>query len=117
MSHARDLTLAIDVGTGSARAALVDATGRILAIVAREYEQIVPAFGWSEQRPADWWASVVASIWDVLRQVDGATARVSAIAACGQMHGTVLIDQVRAADPRNRAAVERQTDSLARLGV
>jgi len=93
MSHARDLTLAIDVGTGSARAALVDATGRILAIVAREYEQIVPAFGWSEQRPADWWASVVASIWDVLRLVDGATVRVSAIAACGQMHGTVLIDQ------------------------
>ena len=93
MSHARDLTLAIDVGTGSARAALVDATGRILAIAAREYEQIVPAFGWSEQRPADWWAGVVASIWDVLGQVDGATARVSAIAACGQMHGTVLIDQ------------------------
>ena len=30
MSYARDLTLAIDVGTGSARAALVDATGRIL---------------------------------------------------------------------------------------
>ena len=52
----RDLALSIDVGTGSARAALVDGGGRILAIAAREHEQIVPQFGWSEQRPADWWA-------------------------------------------------------------
>lgn len=52
----RDLYLAIDVGTGSLRAALVDRRGAILAMSNREHEQIVPQFGWSEQRPADWWA-------------------------------------------------------------
>ena len=52
----RDLYLAIDVGTGSIRSALVDRCGAILALASREHEQIVPRFGWSEQRPADWWA-------------------------------------------------------------
>lgn len=87
-----DLTLSIDVGTGSARAALVDGAGRILSIASREYDQIVPAFGWSEQRPEDWWAGTAASIRAVLDAVPGARARVAAVAACGQMHGTVLID-------------------------
>jgi xylulokinase len=88
----QDLYLSIDVGTGSARAALVDAGGRILTIAAREYDQIVPAFGWSEQRPADWWAGVTESVRTVLGRVDGARSRIAAICACGQMHGTVLVD-------------------------
>ena len=56
------LTLAIDVGTGSVRAALVDANGRIVTIAAREHDQIVPRFGWAEQRPTAWWEGVVATI-------------------------------------------------------
>lgn len=88
----RDLTLAIDVGTGSARAALVDGRGQIVSIAASEHDQIVLQFGWAEQRPADWWMGVVRSIRKVLADVPGAAARISAIAACGQMHGTVLVD-------------------------
>ena len=88
----RDLYLAIDVGTGSLRAALVDRRGAILAMSNREHEQIVPQFGWSEQRPADWWAGTVEAIREVLTRVENAPTRVSAICACGQMHGTVLID-------------------------
>jgi len=88
----RDLFLAIDVGTGSCRAALVDATGRIHAIAHREHDQIVPRHGWSEQRPADWWQGTVESIRRVLADVPDAAARVAAICACGQMHGAVLVD-------------------------
>jgi xylulokinase len=88
----RDLYLAIDVGTGSIRAALVDRSGAILALSSREHEQIVPRFGWSEQRPADWWAGAVAAIREVLTRVEGAPGRVAALCACGQMHGTVLVD-------------------------
>ncbi|WP_194093959.1 xylulokinase [Marivivens aquimaris] len=88
----RDLFLAIDVGTGSLRSALVDRNGRILAFAHKEHEQIVPQFGWSEQRPAEWWAGTVETIRKVLEKVDNAAARVAAICACGQMHGTVLID-------------------------
>lgn len=88
----RDLYLAIDVGTGGLRTALVGQDGRIQAISHREHEQIVPQFGWSEQRPADWWAGTRAVVRKVLTEVDSAAARVAAICACGQMHGTVLID-------------------------
>ncbi len=87
-----DLFLTIDVGTGSVRAALVDRHGKVVAIAAREHEQIVPQFGWSEQRPADWWNGVVASIRDVLSSEPDANRRIAAVSACGQMHGTVLVD-------------------------
>lgn len=89
---AGDLYLAIDVGTGSVRAALVDTGGRLLAIRAFEHEQIVPEYGWSEQRPADWWAGVVRAVRAVLDDKPDAAARIAAISACGQMHGTVLLD-------------------------
>lgn len=90
---AHDLTLSIDVGTGSVRAALVDGAGKILHIASREHEQIVPQFGWAEQRPLDWWSGVAASIRATLAAVEGARERIAAVCACGQMHGTVLIDE------------------------
>lgn len=84
--------LAIDVGTGSVRAALVDSQGVIRSLAAREHEQIVPRYGWSEQRPADWWAGAVHAVREVLHSMPGAAANIAAVCACGQMHGTVLID-------------------------
>ncbi|MEM0936265.1 MAG: FGGY family carbohydrate kinase [Pseudomonadota bacterium] len=88
----RDLFLAIDVGTGSIRAGLVDRRGQIVALSAQPHEQIVPQHGWSEQRPAEWWDGTVGAVRDVLDKVDGGAGRVAAVAACGQMHGTVLVD-------------------------
>lgn len=87
-----DLFLTIDVGTGSARAALVDRHGKVLTIAAREHEQIVPQFGWSEQRPDEWWSGVAASIREVLSTIPDARSRIAIVSACGQMHGTVLVD-------------------------
>lgn len=88
----RDLYLAIDVGTGGLRAALVEANGRIIAFSHKEHEQIVPRYGWSEQRPSDWWDGTCITIREVLNKVDNAASRIAAICACGQMHGSVLID-------------------------
>ncbi len=112
----RDLLLAIDVGTGSVRAALLDGAGETVAFAAQEHEQIVPQYGWSEQRPADWWNGAVAVIRRVLDALPGAAARIAAVGACGQMHATVLVDAdgepaVDAVplwnDKRNRAEVDR----------
>ena len=80
-SMVRDLFLAIDVGTGGIRSALVDHNGKILKICHKEHEQIVPRYGWSEQRPTDWWAGTVETINQVLAKVDDAPERVAAICA------------------------------------
>ncbi len=89
---AKDLTLAVDIGTGSVRAALVDGQGTIAAFDQRAHEQIVLRYGWSEQRPDDWWTGTVASVRGVLDKVPGAASRVKAVAICGQMHAPVLLD-------------------------
>src|ERR1700720_2078330 len=125
----KDLLLAIDVGTGSGRAALITLTGETAAFSAREHDQIVPQFGWSEQRPASWWDGAVATVRTVLGKVDQGQHRVAAVAACGQMHGTVLIDDAGRLvldrvplwnDKRTREIVEEfqqahDTDSLLRI--
>jgi xylulokinase len=87
----KDLLLAIDIGTGSVRAALVELNGKIAFFHAIEHKQIVPQFGWSEQRPTDWWNGVVNCIRTVLTNLPEANERIAAIACCGQMHGTVLL--------------------------
>ena len=88
----KDLLLAIDVGTGSARVALVSESGRIVAFAAQEYSQIIPRFAWSQQRPRIWWEGIVFGIRRVVEEVHDAADRIAGIAACGQMHATVLID-------------------------
>ncbi len=92
MTVKRDLLLAIDVGTGSVRAALLDRDGNTVAFASREHEQHVPHFGWSEQRPRDWWQGTVASVREALERSKGAAERIAAVGICGQMHGTVPLD-------------------------
>src|ERR1700738_1260199 len=89
----KDLLLAIDVGTGSVRAALVDFEGQIAGFHAAEHHQQGPTFGWSEQRPSDWWNGVILCVRSVLERVEAASTRIAAVACCGQMHGTVLLDE------------------------
>jgi xylulokinase len=88
----KDLLLAIDVGTGSVRAALVTETGKILAFAAKEHDQVALYYGWSQQSPRTWWDGAVFSIRTVIERVKHSADRIAGIAVCGQMHGTVLID-------------------------
>src|ERR1700730_1362739 len=88
----KDLLLAFDVGTSRARAALVSETGKIIAFAAKELEQAIPRFGWSQQSPRAWWDGFVFSVRRVLEKIENGADRVAAIAGCGQMHGVVLVD-------------------------
>src|SRR6218665_1728489 len=97
-----ELTLAIDVGTGSARAALMDADGAIVAVAARELPQTGRQFGWSEQQPLAWWSGVVASVLDLLGRVPDARGRIPLVLAGGETHGRVLLDAV-GSPPRDTA--------------
>lgn len=89
---ARDRILAIDIGTGSVRVALVGLDGHIEAMVQREHDQFTPRHGWSEQRASQWWTNAEDGIRRILAAHPDAASRLLSVATCGQMHGTVLVD-------------------------
>ncbi|MEM8552843.1 MAG: FGGY family carbohydrate kinase [Pseudomonadota bacterium] len=89
---AQKCTVSIDVGTGSTRAAVLSREARILKSASREYEQIVSEHGWSEQRADDWWQAACDSLLECMEWTRGEDIALEALAVCGQMHGTVLVD-------------------------
>jgi sugar (pentulose or hexulose) kinase len=82
--------LAVDVGTQSARAALVDRAGHVTDSASSPIQLFTPAPGWAEQAPEDWWAAAVRSMSEVLRR--NPDAAVAAVGVGAQMHGVVPVD-------------------------
>lgn len=80
----------IDIGTESARAALLTPEGKVLASASREYAIACPYPGWAEQDPESWWEATAANLRECLLQTPG--AEVAAVCVAGQMHATVAID-------------------------
>jgi len=89
----KDLVLAIDIGTGSARAALVEKSGRIIEIIQQEHDQITPKTGWSEQKPSSWWQGAQTCVKQLLTLHKEKVSNIAVVSVCGQMHGTVLLDK------------------------
>ncbi|MCD0158942.1 FGGY family carbohydrate kinase, partial [Deinococcus sp. 6GRE01] len=79
-----DVVLALDLGTGSLKAALITAGGDTLRRAAHPYPAHSPQPGWSESHPDDWWTAAQRAAQDVLRGTD--PARVRAVSLSGQMH-------------------------------
>jgi xylulokinase len=79
--------LGIDLGTGSTKAALLDAAGAQLNVASAPVPLSGPRPGWVESNPEDWWLSVKAAVHEVLA---GTRVRVGAVGLSGQMHGVVL---------------------------
>jgi xylulokinase len=83
--------LAIDLGTGGPKVALVDRDGTVLA---REFEPNtvrLHAGGGAEQPPADWWSAIATASRRLLAGARGADVR--AVAVTGQWAGTVALDR------------------------
>ena len=53
--------LSYDLGTGGTKASLYDEAGRSLASTFVSCDTLYPREQWHEQRPDDWWRSVVES--------------------------------------------------------
>lgn len=81
------VVLGIDLGTGSAKALLLDAQGHELSVAAVAVPSSNPRPGWAESSPEDWWGAVKEAVGKVVGP-DG--QRVAAIGLSGQMHGVVL---------------------------
>ena len=92
------LILALDQGTTSSRAVLVDAEGRIVASAQRELTQHFPQPGWVEQDAGEIWATQRDTAQDVLAKAglgsDGAgLERVAAIGITNQRETTIVWDR------------------------
>lgn len=85
--------LAFDLGTGGNKASLYDPRGRLLAADFVSYPTEYPRAGWHEQRPQDWWESVVRSTRGLLKaaRLDPTTIRGMAIS--GHSLGCVPLDR------------------------
>ena len=79
--------LGIDLGTGSTKAILLDATGAELSVSSAPVQLSRPRPGWVESDPEDWWTSVKSAVRKVL---EAAELPVEAVGLSGQMHGVVL---------------------------
>ncbi len=81
------MLLGLDLGTGSAKALLLDGDGAVLGEGSAPYPVRSPRPGWAESGPEDWWSAVAAAAGEA---VGGRGAGVTALGLSGQMHGVVL---------------------------
>ena len=119
---ASPLVLGIDIGTGGARALLVEAgSGRVIAREDGTWPSSSPHPGWSEQDPDTWWSVTAAVIRALVDGLDDPSS-VQALAFAGQMHGLILRDAsgtvLRPAILWNDQRTESQRDAIhERIGV
>ncbi len=84
------MLLGIDLGTGSAKALLLETDGTTIGEASSTYSVHAPHPGWAESAPGDWWLAVGEA---VRKAVGNYAAQVQAIALSGQMHGVVLASE------------------------
>ncbi len=87
-----DCFMAVDIGTGSTRAALITGEGRLLAQASQEYPLDTPAPGWAEQDPRIWWRCTVETIRRVLDESEITPRRIACVGIDSQMHATIPLD-------------------------
>lgn len=97
MTTATQYILALDQGTTSSRAILVDSLGHCAATAQQEFRQIFPRPGWVEHDATEIWSSQLAVMREVLSTgVDGkpvAASQIRAIGITNQRETTVLWDR------------------------
>lgn len=84
--------LGIDLGTTGLKSLLVRQDGVICGSGYREYPILIPAPGYAEQAPEDWWRALKDSLAEALAASGIRPDEIGGIGLSGQMHGMVLTD-------------------------
>ena len=84
--------LAVDLGTGGPKVAVVEATGRVVAHAFQAVGISLTSDGGAEQSAEDWWSAVVHCGRAALAESGVAPERVVGIGCTAQWSGTVAID-------------------------
>jgi glycerol kinase len=85
--------MAIDQGTTSSKAFLVNRRGEIVGQSGFEFKQIYPKPGWVEHDPLEIWESQKAACLDVMRKTGTAPSEIAAIGITNQRETTVVWDR------------------------
>ncbi len=85
--------LALDQGTTSSRALLVDHEGKIKAKAQKEFRQIFPQTGWVEHDPLDIWSSQLSVAVEVLAHSGTPAHEIAAIGVTNQRETTIIWDK------------------------
>ncbi len=96
--------LAIDQGTTSSRALVVDARGEIVGVGQKPFTQHFPLPGWVEHDPMEIWETTLASIADALRAAGITSRELAAIGITNQRETVVCWDRATG-EPIGRAIV------------
>lgn len=84
------LVLVFDIGTGSCKAAVYDADGKLVAEASDGYGVQRPAPMWVEQDPEDWWTAVGRTCRELLQVVS--PERIVGVGLSGQVPTMILVD-------------------------
>lgn len=117
------LILGYDFGTSAVKAALFDQNGKLVGHSSESYQLILPEQGWAEQRPDDWWQSMIQATQKLLIKTEVDPSAICAIGLCAQMCGTVAVDKQGKAlqnaliwlDTRSAPIARRITDGLIKV--
>jgi xylulokinase len=85
-----EYVVAIDIGTQSTRAALVDPEGAIRDVAGAPIDLFAPAAGWAEQDPEQWWQTTADNVAALRERNPGIT--IAAVGVGAQMHSLVAVD-------------------------
>lgn len=85
--------LALDQGTTSTRACLLNHQAQFVAVASREHPQIYPEPGWVEHDPEAIWSGVVETIQEVLKKAGVNGSQVAAVGITNQRETVVMWDK------------------------
>ena len=85
--------LALDQGTTSSRALIVDKQGKILATAQKEITQYFPKSGWVEHNPDEIWSSQSSVIYEALAKAKLHIRDIAAIGITNQRETTIVWDK------------------------
>ena len=96
--------LALDQGTTSSRALIIEYDGKVTAVAQKEFTQIFPQPGWVEHDPKEIWASQIAVAAQALGMVEIEPRDIAAIGITNQRETTIVWDR-KTGEPVHNAIV------------
>ncbi len=85
--------LALDQGTTSSRALVVDKEGKICAVAQKEFQQIFPKSGWVEHDPNEIWSSQASVAAEAIAKLNIDGTQIAAVGITNQRETAIVWDR------------------------